>query len=191
VWFTGSAGGAQIRLRPLSIGEASLQLSPRCGALASSVMRAPLRTALLVAVSAVLALGSSACGKDDKSEAGEKPSVSVPSGAAPTELQKTDLIVGDGADAVAGKKITVHYVGVSFATKKQFDASWDSGEPFSFVLGQGGVIKGWDEGVPGMKVGGRRQLVIPPELAYGDLGSPPVIGPNETLVFVVDLLSVS
>ena len=94
------------------------------------------------------------------------------------------------APAVAGKKVTVHYVGVSFATQKQFDASWDAGEPFSFVLGQGGVIQGWDEGVPGMKVGGRRQLVIPPELVYGAQGSPPVIGPNETLVFVVDLLSV-
>jgi peptidylprolyl isomerase len=106
-------------------------------------------------------------------------------------LQKTDLIVGKGAEAVAGKKVTVQYVGVSFATKKQFDASWDRGEPFSFVLGQGRVIQGWDEGVPGMKVGGRRQLVIPAELAYGASGSPPVIGPNETLVFVVDLLSVS
>ena len=155
-------------------------------------MRTPLRSALLVALSAVVALGSSACGKDgDNSEAREKPTVSVPSGDPPTALQKTDLIVGDGAEAVAGKKVTVHYVGVSFATQKQFDASWDRGQPFSFVLGQGGVIQGWDEGVPGMKVGGRRQLVIPAELAYGAAGSAPVIGPNETLVFVVDLLSVS
>ena len=158
-------------------------------------MRTAPRSALLitvVAVASVVALGSSACGKDgDKPTAREKPAVSVPSGSAPTALQKTDLIVGDGAEAVAGKKVTVQYVGVSFATKKQFDASWDRGQPFSFVLGQGRVIQGWDEGVPGMKVGGRRQLVIPAELAYGAMGSPPVIGPNETLVFVVDLLSVS
>jgi peptidylprolyl isomerase len=105
-------------------------------------------------------------------------------------LQKTDLIVGKGAEAVAGKDVTVQYVGVSFSTKKQFDASWDRGQAFSFVLGAGNVIQGWDEGVPGMKVGGRRQLVIPPDLAYGAEGSPPVIGPNETLVFVVDLVSV-
>ena len=155
-------------------------------------MRATPRSVLLVAVAAVVALGSSACGKDGDSAADrKKPEVSVPSGSAPTALQKTDLITGEGAEAVAGKKVTVHYVGVSFATKKQFDASWDSGQPFSFVLGQGRVIQGWDEGVPGMKVGGRRQLVIPAALAYGAQGSPPVIGPDETLVFVVDLLSVS
>jgi len=157
-------------------------------------MRATVRSALLVAVAAVLALGLSACGKDSKAgganAAGKKPTVSVPSGSAPTTLQKTDLIVGKGAEAVAGKEVTVHYVGVSFATKKQFDASWDRGQALSFVVGQGNVIQGWDEGVPGMKVGGRRQLVIPPDLAYGAQGAPPVIGPNETLVFVVDLLKV-
>jgi peptidylprolyl isomerase len=154
-------------------------------------MRSPFRLALVAALAAVVTLGSSACGKDDdKSEAREKPEVSVPAGDPPTALQKSDLIVGDGAEAVAGKKVTVHYVGVSFSTKEQFDASWDNGAPFSFVLGGGGVIQGWDEGVPGMKVGGRRQLVIPPALAYGPQGFPPVIAPNETLVFVVDLLSV-
>ena len=160
-------------------------------------MRITARSAVLVAVAAVVALGPSACGKDSKGGGkdaagtlGKKPSVSVPSGSAPTTLQKTDLIAGTGAEAVTGKKVTVQYVGVSFSTKKQFDASWDHGEPFSFVLGQGRVIQGWDEGVPGMKVGGRRQLVIPPDLGYGPQGSPPVIGPNETLVFVVDLVSV-
>ena len=154
-------------------------------------MRTTVRSALLVAVAALVALGPSACGKDSKDATLKKPTVEVPSGNPPTTLQKTDLIVGKGAEAVAGKKVTVQYVGVSFATKKQFDASWDSGQPFSFVLGQGNVIQGWDEGVPGMKVGGRRELVIPADLAYGARGSPPVIGPNETLVFVVDLLSVS
>ena len=158
-------------------------------------MRAIARSALLVAIAAVVALGLSSCGKDSstsggKEAAGKKPSVSVPSGSAPTTLQKSDLIVGKGAEAVAGKNVTVQYVGVSFSTKKQFDASWDRGQAFSFVLGQGNVIQGWDEGVPGMKVGGRRQLVIPPNLGYGAEGSPPVIGPNETLVFVVDLVSV-
>jgi peptidylprolyl isomerase len=86
--------------------------------------------------------------------------------------------------------VTVHYVGVSKANGRQFDASWDRGEPFQFQLGAGQVIPGWDQGVAGMKVGGRRELVIPPRLAYGPAGSPPTIGPNETLVFVVDLLAV-
>ena len=160
-------------------------------------MRTTARSVLLVAVAVAVALGPSACGKDKKDAGGnaagtlgKKPSVSVPSGSPPKTLQKTDLIVGNGAEAVTGKKVTVQYVGVSFSNKKQFDASWDRGEPFSFVLGQGRVIQGWDEGVPGMKVGGRRQLVIPADLAYGAQGSPPVIGPNETLVFVVDLVSV-
>jgi len=115
--------------------------------------------------------------------------VTVPS-KAPTALEKTDLIVGTGAEAVAGKKISVQYVGVSQKTKKQFDASWDRGQPFSFVLGQGNVIPGWDQGVPGMKVGGRRKLVIPPHLGYGDRGAGGVIKPGETLIFVVDLLAV-
>jgi peptidylprolyl isomerase len=165
-------------------------------------MRPSLRTAAVVAVAVVAALGPSACGKsggDKKTSspaasggnAGTKPTVTVPSGPAPTTLQKQDLIVGTGAQAVAGKKVSVQYVGVHYTTGKQFDASWDRHEPFSFTLGEGDVIKGWDQGVPGMKVGGRRQLVIPPDLAYGPGGAPPDIGPNETLVFVVDLLSVS
>ena len=167
-------------------------------------MRPTVRAALCLAVAAGVAFGPSACGKsgDKKSSStntstgaagktGTKPTVSVPSGPAPTTLQKQDLVVGTGAQAVAGKKVSVQYVGVHYATGKQFDASWDRGEPFSFTLGEGDVIKGWDQGVPGMKVGGRRQLVIPPDLAYGPSGVPPDIGPNETLVFVVDLLSVS
>jgi peptidylprolyl isomerase len=155
-------------------------------------MRRTARSVLLVTLAAVALLTPSACGKDKKSEsggAGAKPTVTVPSGNPPTTLQKQDLIVGNGAEAITGKKVTVQYVGVAFSTKKQFDASWDRGTPFPFTLGAGDVIKGWDEGVPGMKVGGRRQLVIPPDLAYGPNGYPPVIGPNETLVFVVDLVS--
>jgi len=118
-----------------------------------------------------------------------KPEVSPRSGAAPTDLVVTDLTVGEGAEAVAGKHVTVHYVGVLFRDGTQFDASWDRAAPFDFTLGQGAVIAGWDEGVAGMKVGGRRELVIPPELAYGSRGQGS-IGPDETLVFVVDLLAV-
>jgi peptidylprolyl isomerase len=119
-----------------------------------------------------------------------KPVVDVPSGPAPTALQIKDLIVGTGPAAAAGQNVTVQYVGVDYATKKQFDASWDRGQPFSFALGQGQVITGWDQGVVGMKVGGRRELVIPPALAYGPQGQPPTIAPNATLVFVVDLVSI-
>jgi peptidylprolyl isomerase len=101
-----------------------------------------------------------------------------------------DLTVGDGAEAVAGKRCTMQYVGHSWSTGKQFDASWDRGEPFSFQLGAGMVIGGWDQGVAGMKIGGRRKLTIPPHLGYGARGAGGAIGPNETLVFVVDLLQV-
>jgi len=120
----------------------------------------------------------------------EKPEVEIPEGPAPDELVITDLVEGHGEEARSGQVVTVHYVGVSHANGKQFDASWDRGDPFGFALGRGRVISGWDQGVQGMKVGGRRRLVIPPEMAYGDQGAYPVIGPNETLVFVVDLLAV-
>lgn len=119
-----------------------------------------------------------------------KPEVTVPDGAPPSTLQKEDITVGSGAEAVAGKTVSMQYVGVSWSTKKQFDASWDRGQPFYFSLGGGQVIKGWDQGVAGMKVGGRRRLVIPPDLGYGARGAGGAIGPNETLVFVVDLLEV-
>ncbi|MDO7867373.1 FKBP-type peptidyl-prolyl cis-trans isomerase [Nocardioides jiangxiensis] len=106
-----------------------------------------------------------------------------------TDLVITDLIEGDGDEAVAGKNVAVHYVGVALSTGEEFDASYNRGAAFQFPLGGGRVIAGWDQGVQGMKVGGRRQLVIPPHLGYGsrDLG---VIKPNETLIFVVDLLKV-
>ena len=123
--------------------------------------------------------------------ASDKPVVERPDGPAPSTLQITDLTVGDGPEAASGQTVTVHYVGVSFDSGAQFDASWDRGEPFRFPLGGGRVIAGWDQGVAGMKVGGRRQLVIPPQLAYGDRGAGGVIKPGETLVFVVDLLGVN
>jgi peptidylprolyl isomerase len=122
--------------------------------------------------------------------AATKPQVTVPKGKLPKTLVKKDLKVGTGPEATAGKTVNVQYVGVSALNGRQFDASWDRGQPFSFQLGSQQVIPGWDQGVEGMKVGGRRELVIPPKLAYGKQGSPPAIGPNETLVFVIDLLGV-
>ncbi|MET8847005.1 FKBP-type peptidyl-prolyl cis-trans isomerase [Amycolatopsis sp. NPDC004625] len=121
----------------------------------------------------------------------EKPLIDRPDGPAPAELEITDLTVGDGAEATAGQTVTVHYVGVSHSTGEQFDASWDRGEPLRFGLGVGQVIPGWDKGVAGMKIGGRRKLVIPPHLAYGERGVPGAIKPSETLVFVVDLVGVN
>ena len=120
----------------------------------------------------------------------EKPVVDIPEGAPPAELVIEDLTVGDGTEAVSGTQCTMQYVGHSWSTGKQFDASWDRGEPFTFKLGAGQVIGGWDQGVAGMKVGGRRRLTIPPELGYGSRGAGGAIKPNETLVFVVDLLGV-
>ena len=123
--------------------------------------------------------------------AAEKPHVYVPAGETPpSEMVIEDLEVGDGAEATSGSNVGVHYVGVSWKTRKQFDASWDRGQPFRFRVGGGQVIRGWDEGVAGMRVGGRRRLVLPPAYAYGSSGAGGVIGPNETLVFVVDLLEV-
>ena len=119
-----------------------------------------------------------------------KPSVEVPDGPPPTELVIEDLSVGDGPEAVAGKRCSMQYVGVSWSTGEQFDASWDRGQPFSFGLGAQEVIAGWDQGVAGMKVGGRRRLTIPPALGYGARGAGSAIRPNETLVFVVDLVGV-
>jgi peptidylprolyl isomerase len=163
--------------------------------------------ALIVAL--CLALGLAACGGGSDStsssteaatteaagsaEAGAektKPKVTVPKGAPPKKLEIKEIEEGTGAEAKAGDEVTVQYVGVNYKSGKEFDASWDRGEPFSFKLGAGMVIPGWDKGVEGMKVGGRRELIIPPNLAYGPEGRPPSIGPNETLIFVIDLLEV-
>ena len=119
-----------------------------------------------------------------------KPEVVIPQTPAPTELVTEDITVGDGVEAVSGKSVSVHYVGVAWSTGKQFDASWDRNEPFDFGLGAGQVISGWDKGVAGMKVGGRRKLTIPPDMGYGSQGAGGVIKGGETLVFVVDLLNV-
>jgi peptidylprolyl isomerase len=161
----------------------------------------PLPRRLIVLALACTALLVAGCGSDTEEPASStpaaastpeptKPEVTVPKGKAPKKLQIKDLKVGSGPAAQPGQSVQVQYVGVSFANGRQFDASWDRGEPFTFQLGAGQVIPGWDQGVAGMKVGGRRQLVIPSDLAYGPQGSPPAIGPNETLVFVIDLLGV-
>ena len=119
-----------------------------------------------------------------------KPEIDFPGGEPPTDLQITEVWEGTGAEAKAGDMVQVHYVGVAFSTGEQFDASWDRGDPLQFQLGVGQVIAGWDRGVQGMKVGGRRQLIIPPDLAYGDRGAGRDIAPGETLIFVCDLVSV-
>jgi peptidylprolyl isomerase len=121
----------------------------------------------------------------------EKPQVDVPSDQTPSyQLEIEDLVAGEGEEAVAGKTVEVHYVGHAWSTGEQFDASWDRDDTLRFGLGRGQVIQGWDEGVVGMREGGRRRITIPPMLAYGKRGAPGAIGPDETLVFVVDLISV-
>jgi peptidylprolyl isomerase len=165
---------------------------------------------LIIVVCAALALAIAGCGDGDGDDStstettteapaaksgaedtGKKPKVTVPNGPPPKQLEKNDLVEGTGPEAKAGDEVTVQYVGVGYDSGEEFDASWDRGEPFPFTLGAGEVIPGWDQGVAGMKVGGRRELTIPPGLAYGATGSPPVIGPNETLIFVVDMVAVN
>ncbi len=166
--------------------------------------RAITAAVVVVAVIAVLVLISVLGGDDGESDetsdaaastttsttAPEKPDVTVPEGTPPTSLQSTDLVVGDGPEAQTGDAVEVHYVGKAYSTGEEFDSSYERGQPLPVTLGQGGVIPGWDQGLVGMRVGGRRQLVIPPDLAYGPEGRPPAIGPNETLVFVIDMLAV-
>jgi len=169
---------------------------------------AAVRWSLTLIVAACAALAIAGCGGDDDSSTSgsggggggsaksgtvpqgrTKPTVEVPSGPAPKRLVTKNLIEGKGPEAKAGDKVTVQYVGVLYDNGKQFDASWDRGQPFSFTLGRGQVIAGWDQGVEGMKVGGRRELIIPPKLGYGPQGNGP-IPPNSTLVFVIDLLAI-
>jgi peptidylprolyl isomerase len=119
-----------------------------------------------------------------------KPTVELPATGAPADLEMEDLIVGAGAEAQQGNQAVVHYVGVALSSGQEFDASWNRNDPFAFRVGGGQVIAGWDRGVAGMRVGGRRKLVIPPHLGYGERGAGGVIKPGETLVFVVDLLDV-
>lgn len=121
----------------------------------------------------------------------QKPEVDAPTGPAPSELEIEDITVGDGPVAEPGRTVSVHYVGVTHSGGEEFDASYNRGTPLDFPLGVGMVIPGWEQGIEGMKVGGRRRLTIPPHLAYGERGAGGVIGPNETLIFVCDLVGVS
>jgi peptidylprolyl isomerase len=170
------------------------------------------RRHLALTLTAALALAAAGCGSSDdnssttsSSAAADstttqaapttakprpKPKVKVPGGNPPKKLVIKDLIPGTGQAAKAGDPITVNYIGVNFDGGKMFDNSYDRGQPFPFQLGGGQVIPGWDRGLVGLKVGGRRELIIPPNLAYGPQGQPPTIKPNETLVFIVDLLSI-
>jgi peptidylprolyl isomerase len=173
---------------------------------------------LILLLALVLGVGLAACGDDDDDSGGSsaagaatetatpepadvsalagkvakdtdaKPKIPAPSGDPPSKLVTEDIVEGKGRAAKPGDTLTMQYVGVSWSNGQEFDASWDRGQTFPFKLGAGMVIPGWDQGMKGMKEGGRRLLAIPPDLAYGPQGSPPVIGPNETLVFVVDLV---
>jgi peptidylprolyl isomerase len=118
----------------------------------------------------------------------DRPEIDFPDGAPPDDLHVVDEIVGEGIEAAAGMTVRAHYVGVAFSSGEEFDASWNRGAPLDFRLGVGQVIPGWDRGIAGMKVGGRRRLTIPPHLAYGDRGAGGAIQPGETLIFVVDLV---
>jgi peptidylprolyl isomerase len=120
-----------------------------------------------------------------------RPEIDMPVGEPPTELVVVDEVVGDGEEAQARDTVDVHYTGISWSTGEEFDSSWNRGEPLRFTLGVGQVIPGWDQGVQGMRVGGRRRLEIPAHLAYGKRGAPPVIAPDETLIFVCDLENVT
>lgn len=148
---------------------------------------------LIAALVLVITLGRSGGGDDDNASLADtstKPVIEGSDAPPPTKLETEDIKVGTGPAAKSGDQVSVQYVGALYDSGKEFDASWDRGEPFQFTLGSGQVIKGWDEGVAGMKAGGRRKLVIPPDLGYGAAGSPPSIPANATLVFVVDLVSI-
>jgi peptidylprolyl isomerase len=163
-----------------------VQLAPSSGATAAAA------TAATTTSSSATATTPTATTPKPPSPLSKKPVVNVPTGAPPKDLVVKDLIKGTGPTATTGKSVTVNYVGVLYKNGKEFDSSWKTGQPFApFTLGQHAVIPGWDNGLVGMKVGGRRELIIPPSLAYGKAGSPPTIPPNSTLVFVVDLLGVS
>ncbi|HEX2160409.1 MAG TPA: FKBP-type peptidyl-prolyl cis-trans isomerase [Thermoleophilaceae bacterium] len=133
----------------------------------------------------------SAAAEQEPASSGKEPKVRVPDGPPPKQLQTRDIKEGSGQAAKTGDNVSMNYVGVSYSTKKKFDSSYDRGQPIDVPLGQGQVIPGWDEGIVGMKVGGRRELIIPPDMAYGAQGRPPDIKPNETLVFVVDLVAIN
>jgi len=179
-------------------------------------MPRPMLRPILILIAVVAVLGVSACGDDDDSSMGSggaeatqqdgatettpsadalkdtttKPVIPKPTGTPPRKLVKEDIVKGKGPGAKPGDTVTVNYVGVNFSNGQEFDSSWDSGASFPVQLGAGMVIEGWDKGLVGIRKGGRRILTIPPEMGYGAEGYPPDIPPNETLVFVVDAVSI-
>lgn len=148
---------------------------------------------LAVIVAVVLIAGGSddSANEVDLTDTTVKPTVTVSDEPAPTELVINDIVEGEGPAAKEGDRVSVQYVGALYDTAQEFDASWDRGEPFELTLGGGTVIQGWDQGLIGMKAGGRRELIIPPDLGYGPQGSPPSIPADATLVFIVDMLSIN
>lgn len=150
---------------------------------------------LIIALVVVILVGRGGDGDEPDpaalSDTSSKPVIAASDDPAPTELEIEDIVEGDGPAAKDGDDLSMQYVGAIYDTGDEFDNSWDRGEPFDFKLGSGNVIQGWDQGIKGMKAGGRRKLVIPPDLGYGEAGSPPAIPPNSTLVFVVDLVSIN
>jgi peptidylprolyl isomerase len=183
---------------------ARMEAERRAAQKAARKRRVIITIAVVVGVVALMALISVLGGDDDGGEdattttapetttttAPEKPDVTVPETPPPTELQSTDLTVGDGAEAQPGSTVQVHYAGRAYSNGEEFDSSYDRPEAFSFTIGDPNILEGWHQGIVGMREGGRRQLVIPAALGYGEQGDPPDIGPNDTLVFVIDLLKV-
>lgn len=179
------------RLRPLMLAAVALASGVSLAACSSSSSSSVTTSTLPATAPAQTVVTQPVTDPSPAGTFGTKPTVVIPSGPPPTTLQVTDLIVGTGPKAKPGDNVTVQYVGYSYTTKQQFDASWDRGQPFNFGLGQGQVIAGWDNGVVGMQVGGRRELVIPADLAYGANSPGAGIAANDTLVFIVDLVKIN
>jgi peptidylprolyl isomerase len=187
------------RIRRIGLGLAALGASALIAGCGSSGSSSTITVGAENKADEALANQSAATGPTGASGASAKtptsgplskePHVTPPSGQPPTKLVTKEIVTGTGAEAKTGSAVAVNYVGALYKTGKVFDASWKRNEPFTFTLGKGQVIPGWEQGVVGMKVGGRRELIIPPALGYGAKGSPPSIPPNETLIFIVDLLS--
>ncbi len=150
-------------------------------------------SALLAVIVAVVLIagGSDDSSSGDLTDTTVRPTIEATDDAAPTELVTNDIVEGEGPAAADGDSVTVQYVGALYDNGQEFDASWDRGEPFELTLGGGTVIDGWDQGLVGMKAGGRRELIIPPDLGYGPQGSPPTIPGDATLVFIVDMVSIN
>jgi peptidylprolyl isomerase len=170
-----------------SLGSASTGNTPTAQASSGFVGPRTIGSAQPVGCVSAPPIAKSVAGTTDLSK---KPQIEVPDGPPPCNLVVGDIVTGKGAAAKAGDKLTMKYVGVLYANGKQFDASWDRGQDFPFVLGGHQVIPGWDQGMVGMRVGGRRQLIIPPDLAYGDQDQGPDLPANSTLIFVVDLVKI-